>query len=428
MKRILVSFSTLGLAVSFVMSPLTMSSSFAQNADAQATEKQEEEEQSAEELMAAAQRSMDRRDYKAAAELFQKVVKLEPQNGSAWHLRGYALHMVGDLDTAMKAHTKASKMDDPQAKMLGLYNMACVHALQDRPHKAFECLNKSVDAGFRDQGQLRGDGDMDSLRDDPRYAEIVTLIKNDGKRPAAKKKAPSLAGTWKVTSGVVLGDESTQLPLSIKVTKDEISIATPESTFIFSYELDTTQTPIQIDMTIVEGPQPDAKAKGIIKIDGDKFTLCYHPMGGDRPKQFKSTEENQFHLFVMKREVVKITTGSLVGQWKFVSGTNGGEKADQETLDTIVKIEKDKVTLPAGPEKFVMSYKIDATKSPAEIDMKMISGPGAQAGSPAIGILKSNGANVVICYDPTGAKRPKAFESTEEDQFHLFEIKKIVID
>ncbi len=421
MKRTFAYFSSLSLALLLAMTPVTTSNLFAQDkAD------QEEEKQSVDDLMSEARSLMDQGNYEAAAKVFQKVVDQDPKNGQAWHLLGYSLHIEGNLDDALKAHTKASQSDDGQSKFLGFYNMACVYSLKEQADKAFECLNKSVDAGFRDVGQIEDDSDLDNIRDDKRLAEIIALINNDGKRDETKKKI-SIAGSWKVVSGLNGGAEIEQLPPSIKITKDEIAIPSPEGTFVFSYEIDATKKPIQVDMKMEEGPQPGGIAKGIIKIDGDSATLCYHPMEGDRPEKFESTEDDQFHLFVMKKQTPKLDAETLVGDWGFVLGSRAGEEVSKERLATTIKIEKDQITIPAGEESFVMSYTIDNSKSPATIDMEILSGP-APEGSPAIGIVKMEGEHFVLCYDSTGAKRPEKFESSEEDGFFMFKLKKVVVD
>jgi uncharacterized protein (TIGR03067 family) len=113
-----------------------------------------------------------------------------------------------------------------------------------------------------------------------------------------------LVGEWKITGGMKAGEKAGDDAKKgkVTVTKDKITLADGEMKFVFSYKLDATKDPVEIDMEIVE---PDAlkgaKAKGIIKGDKGKGTLCYHPMMGERPKKFESTKDNGAYLFELEK-------------------------------------------------------------------------------------------------------------------------------
>ncbi len=66
------------------------------------------------------------------------------------------------------------------------YNLACVSARQKKTEEAFAHLQKAVDWGWRDRGQLAKDDDLESLRDDKRFAEILKAAEAP---PFAKKSA-----------------------------------------------------------------------------------------------------------------------------------------------------------------------------------------------------------------------------------------------
>jgi TPR repeat protein len=123
-------------------------------------------------------------DWPEAAKLYREVVKVEPKDGLAWHHLGYALHVQGKLDEALEAHLKAAEF--PNSKSLGTYNAACVYALKKDKEKAFEWLKKAVEAGFSQVDTLEEDSDMDNLRDDPRFAEVVKAVKGGGKKAKAQ--------------------------------------------------------------------------------------------------------------------------------------------------------------------------------------------------------------------------------------------------
>lgn len=123
----------------------------------------------------------NKQKWEAASAAYEIVVREQPKNGQAWHRLGYSLHAIGDLDAALKAHQKA--LEFPPFAPTGAYNTACVHALRGDKDKAFEWLAKSVKLGMTNKQQFDGDTDLDSLRDDERYAKIIEMVKAAAKKP-----------------------------------------------------------------------------------------------------------------------------------------------------------------------------------------------------------------------------------------------------
>ena len=118
---------------------------------------------------------------------------------------------------------------------------------------------------------------------------------------ATKFDATKLVGEWKIVEGMKAGEKAgPDIGKGVvTVTKDKISLKSEGMDFEFSYKLDDKKDPVAIDMEITapEGLK-GAKAPGIVKIDGDKFTLCYSPMSGTRPTKFATTKDDGFFLFV----------------------------------------------------------------------------------------------------------------------------------
>ena len=115
----------------------------------------------------------------------------------------------------------------------------------------------------------------------------------------------------------------------------------------------------------------------------------------------------------------------LVGDWTYVEGTRDGEKVPKDHLKGVVKFDKAKVIVPSeGNEPFVMAYTIDASKTPAAIDIKIEKGPIAEAvGSTAVGVIAIDGDTLKLCYIE-GKTRPTTFESTKENKTHTFVLKR----
>ncbi|HTE06432.1 MAG TPA: tetratricopeptide repeat protein, partial [Planctomycetota bacterium] len=103
----------------------------------------------------------------------EKLTQEQPDASQAWFLLGAALHTSGQLDRALVAHTRAATFPDVRAS--ALYNVACVHALQGRTNEAIATLKTALadPNGPQLRAQMLADSDLQSLRGDPRWLELV---------------------------------------------------------------------------------------------------------------------------------------------------------------------------------------------------------------------------------------------------------------
>ncbi len=253
-------------------------------------------------------------------------------------------------------------------------------------------------------------------------AQSATKSAGDQEKISAKM----IAGTWTIEKGMKAGEESNAEMLgSFPVQVTEKSFSMPSGAgedFVMDYQIDNAHDPAHIDMTITAGPAPESTAKGIIAMKDGKLMLCYQPTGGDRPTAFESTADNGNFMFAMKRQSETMDAGAIIGTWKYVSGKRAGTESPADNLLGDVVVSKKTFTLPAGDgEKFVMAYQLDLAQSPATIDFEIESGPVPEG--TALGIIKMDGEQMVLCYDPAGANRPRDFDSTEDNGFFLFVLK-----
>jgi uncharacterized protein (TIGR03067 family) len=121
----------------------------------------------------------------------------------------------------------------------------------------------------------------------------------------------------------------------------------------------------------------------------------------------------------------KLDPAKLLGDWTYVEGKKEGAAVEKSHLEGVVKVDKTKFTIPGEPGQiFVMGYKLDGTKKPAEIDITIDDAPIKEAiGSSSKGIVSVDGDTMKLCYAPFGA-RPTAFESTAENKTHYFVLKR----
>lgn len=108
-----------------------------------------------------------------AARLYETVTKAEASNGRAWYRLGISLHKLNRYTQAVDAYQKALGINNKNS--LAMYNLACSYARMNDNEKAFEWLNKALNAGFPQVASMKTDPDLASLRDDPRFAEVLAL-------------------------------------------------------------------------------------------------------------------------------------------------------------------------------------------------------------------------------------------------------------
>lgn len=69
-----------------------------------------------------------------------------------------------------------------------------------------------------------------------------------------------------------------------------------------SLKFDTSKSPKQFDATVKDARGRARVRKGIYKVEGDTWTYCLGPAGGDRPKEFNSKSVPGAFLVVAKRK------------------------------------------------------------------------------------------------------------------------------
>lgn len=114
----------------------------------------------------------------------------------------------------------------------------------------------------------------------------------------------------------------------------------------------------------------------------------------------------------------------LAGTWKLTEGTKGGEKADVAGLKEGAVFTKDTITLKNDMGTFKFKYSVDAKASPATIDLE-ITEPEGFKGTKSQGLVKLDGDTLTLIYaTEPDAKRPTKFESTKENKYYLWVLKK----
>src|SRR5262245_19854446 len=110
-------------------------------------------------------------DWGRAAVAYEQLTRREPSNGAAWYRLGVSYAQSGHPDQAIPAYRRAQSLGYAPASTT--YNLACAYARTNDKERAFAALDSLVAAGFRSAQTLQSDPDLESLRSDPRFAEVL---------------------------------------------------------------------------------------------------------------------------------------------------------------------------------------------------------------------------------------------------------------
>lgn len=94
-------------------------------------------------------------------------VYLDFQEAMEWHTAGAFEKSIAAFRSIAQAYPKSD------LGVAAAYNVACGFSLSGDRERAFEWLHRAVDQGFQNWDLLETDTDLDPLRDDPRFAELL---------------------------------------------------------------------------------------------------------------------------------------------------------------------------------------------------------------------------------------------------------------
>ena len=121
-------------------------------------------------------RALGRTEEAAAAsrrvlQLLPDYLLQNPDDARARIVLAITLASVGKATEAVQEGTHALELspDDP----LMLYNVACLFAQLQEIDRSIDALQRAQKAGYWDYGWMRHDPDLNPLRDDPRFQQIV---------------------------------------------------------------------------------------------------------------------------------------------------------------------------------------------------------------------------------------------------------------
>jgi tetratricopeptide (TPR) repeat protein len=104
-------------------------------------------------------------------EFYDRLLQRVPDFADALTAQASNLTTKGMLKEGLKVDQRLVQLrpHDPTAH----YNLACRYALLKQPDLALKTLRHAVELGYRDFRYMDEDRDLDSIRKDPRFREIL---------------------------------------------------------------------------------------------------------------------------------------------------------------------------------------------------------------------------------------------------------------
>ena len=107
----------------------------------------------------------------ASLDLIQGHLEMNPHDTRALYVGANQLCNVGETEKGLELAERALGQDDQEP--IVLYNVACFYAMQGDPDRSLELLAQAVERGWGDRAWLETDSDLDTLRTDQRFVDLL---------------------------------------------------------------------------------------------------------------------------------------------------------------------------------------------------------------------------------------------------------------
>jgi tetratricopeptide (TPR) repeat protein len=121
-------------------------------------------------------RSADQSQLDFEIEFYGRILERYPGYVDVLRVQGNNLTLKGRYAEGLQIDKRLVTLrpSDPLAH----YNLACSYALLKRPDQAIKTLRRAVELGYRDFRYMREDRDLDSIRHDPRFRQLLREYEN----------------------------------------------------------------------------------------------------------------------------------------------------------------------------------------------------------------------------------------------------------
>src|SRR5437868_13197522 len=109
-------------------------------------------------------------------EFFARILTRQPDYVDVLRVLGNLLTLKGRYAEGLQVDKRLVQLRPSDA--LAHYNLACSYALLNRPDQCLKTLRRAVELGYRDFRYMREDHDLDSIRHDARFRQLLREFEN----------------------------------------------------------------------------------------------------------------------------------------------------------------------------------------------------------------------------------------------------------
>jgi tetratricopeptide (TPR) repeat protein len=109
-------------------------------------------------------------------DFFGGVIERAPDYVDVLRVLGHLLTLKGRYAEGLQVDKRLVGLRP--ADPLAHYNLACSYALLKRAELALKTLRRAVELGYRDFRYMREDRDLDAIRHDPRFRQLLREYEN----------------------------------------------------------------------------------------------------------------------------------------------------------------------------------------------------------------------------------------------------------
>lgn len=132
------------------------------------------EEASRDAILRAAKNLMSTQDLAGARSLLEDLLARFPLDSEVRQTSGLIFLRLRQLPKAITEFIRCLELDPTNTT--AHYNLACAYALSGDKDAAFNSLNNAFKNGYDRVDHVRNDLDLESLRSDPRFEELLKKI------------------------------------------------------------------------------------------------------------------------------------------------------------------------------------------------------------------------------------------------------------
>ena len=118
----------------------------------------------------------DQNQLEFELDFFSAILKRHPDYVDVLRVLGNLLTLKGRYADGLQIDRRLVQLRPNDA--LAHYNLACSYALLKRPDQALKTLRRAVELGYRDFRYMREDRDLDTIRHDPRFRQLLREYEN----------------------------------------------------------------------------------------------------------------------------------------------------------------------------------------------------------------------------------------------------------